>query len=123
MSTAAPVTPVKAEAGKATPPISTTRLKQIATDACTSALEGAEFYEHAKTAQWNSAIINAILKSLISESTTPPPPNPPSNSPSTAPLSSTSCPPPPSGNPGASRWERETRRREKRRRSRQGGEA
>ncbi|ELR06318.1 hypothetical protein GMDG_07909 [Pseudogymnoascus destructans 20631-21] len=72
MSTAAPVTPVKAEAGKATPPISTTRLKQIATDACTSALEGAEFYEHAKTAQWNSAIINAILKSLISESTTPP---------------------------------------------------
>ncbi|OBT63975.1 hypothetical protein VE03_06000 [Pseudogymnoascus sp. 23342-1-I1] len=72
MSTAAPVTPVKEEAGKATPPISTTRLKQIATDACTSALEGAEFYEHAKTAQWNSAIINAILKSLISESTTPP---------------------------------------------------
>ncbi|KAL5346112.1 hypothetical protein ACLOAV_009144 [Pseudogymnoascus australis] len=72
MSTAAPVTPVKGEAGKATPPISTTRLKQIATDACTSALEGAEFYEHAKTAQWNSAIINAILKSLISESTTPP---------------------------------------------------
>ncbi|KFZ04070.1 hypothetical protein V502_10434 [Pseudogymnoascus sp. VKM F-4520 (FW-2644)] len=71
MSTAAPVTPVKGEAGKATPPISTTRLKQIATDACTSALEGAEFYEHAKTAQWNSAIINAILKSLISESTPP----------------------------------------------------
>ncbi|KFX90957.1 hypothetical protein O988_07967, partial [Pseudogymnoascus sp. VKM F-3808] len=57
MSTAAPVTPVKGEEGKATPPISTTRLKQIATDACTSALEGAEFYEHAKTAQWNSAII------------------------------------------------------------------
>ncbi|KFY75439.1 hypothetical protein V499_04587 [Pseudogymnoascus sp. VKM F-103] len=72
MSTAAPVTPVKAEAGKATPPISTTRLKQIATDACTSALEGAEFYDHPKTAQWNNSIINAILKSLISESTTPP---------------------------------------------------
>ncbi|KFY19365.1 hypothetical protein V493_07993 [Pseudogymnoascus sp. VKM F-4281 (FW-2241)] len=71
MSTAAPVTPVKTEAGKATPPISTTRLKQIATDACTSALEGAEYYEHAKTAQWNSEIINAILKSLISESTPP----------------------------------------------------
>ncbi|KFY09125.1 hypothetical protein V492_05595, partial [Pseudogymnoascus sp. VKM F-4246] len=71
MSTAAPVTPVKGEAGKATPPISTTRLKQIATDACTSALEGAEYYEHAKTGAWNTAIINAILKSLISESTPP----------------------------------------------------
>ncbi|KFY21126.1 hypothetical protein V491_03141 [Pseudogymnoascus sp. VKM F-3775] len=70
MSTAAPVT--QGEGGKATPPISTTRLKQIATDACTSALEGAEYYEHAKTGQWNNTIINTILKSLISESTTPP---------------------------------------------------
>jgi len=52
----------------ATPPITTTRLKQIANDACASALEGSEFYEHAKTEQWNTSIINSILKALISES-------------------------------------------------------
>jgi len=51
-----------------TPPISYTRLKQIANDACQSALGTAEFYEHAKTESWNTTIINSILKSLISES-------------------------------------------------------
>ncbi|KAM3072386.1 hypothetical protein ACMFMG_009190 [Clarireedia jacksonii] len=52
----------------ATPPISYTRLRQIANDACQSALGGAEFYEHSKTESWNTTIINSILKSLISES-------------------------------------------------------
>jgi hypothetical protein len=52
----------------ATPPISYTRLKQIANDACQSSLGSVEFYEHSKTEQWNTAIINSILKSLISES-------------------------------------------------------
>ncbi|KAH8596359.1 tctex-1 family protein [Bisporella sp. PMI_857] len=52
----------------ATPPISYTRLRQIATDACQSALGSTEFYEHSKTEQWNTTIINSILKALISES-------------------------------------------------------
>ncbi|KAI9739430.1 MAG: hypothetical protein M1818_005118 [Claussenomyces sp. TS43310] len=52
----------------AQPPISHIRLKQIANDACNSALASAEFYEHSKTEGWNTAIINTILKSLISES-------------------------------------------------------
>ncbi|KAH6674481.1 Tctex-1 [Tricladium varicosporioides] len=52
----------------ATPPISFTRLKQIATDACQSALGSADYYEHTKTEAWNTAIINTILRSLISES-------------------------------------------------------
>ncbi|KAG9234367.1 Tctex-1 [Amylocarpus encephaloides] len=52
----------------ATPPISFTRLKQIASDACQSALGGAEYYDHGKTETWNTTIINSILKSLISES-------------------------------------------------------
>ncbi|KUJ15642.1 uncharacterized protein LY89DRAFT_707830 [Mollisia scopiformis] len=52
----------------ATPPISYTRLKQIANDACQNALGSAEFYEHTKTETWNTTIINSILRSLISES-------------------------------------------------------
>jgi len=52
----------------ATPPISYTRLKQIANDACQSALGSTEFYEHSKTEAWNTTIINSILRSLISES-------------------------------------------------------
>lgn len=51
-----------------TPPISFTRLKQIADDACHSALGSAEYYEHSKTDSWNTTIIQSILKSLISES-------------------------------------------------------
>ncbi|CAK7213367.1 hypothetical protein SBRCBS47491_001781 [Sporothrix bragantina] len=50
-------------------PIKTTRLKQIAEDACHSAIGSAEFYEHEKTENWNSTIINSILKALIAEST------------------------------------------------------
>ncbi|KAJ2903561.1 dynein light chain [Zalerion maritima] len=53
----------------ATPPVTFTRLKQIATDACHSAIGSAEGYDHAKTEQWNQTIINSILKSVISEAT------------------------------------------------------
>ncbi|KAM5352341.1 hypothetical protein ACJ41O_005064 [Fusarium nematophilum] len=53
----------------ATPPIPFNRLKQIATDACSSAIGSAEFYDHAKTEQWNSTIISSVLKAVISEST------------------------------------------------------
>ncbi|TVY33498.1 hypothetical protein LCER1_G000975 [Lachnellula cervina] len=52
----------------ATPPISFTRLKQIANDACQNALGATEYYEHNKTEAWNTTIINSILRSLISES-------------------------------------------------------
>ncbi|KAL3960859.1 hypothetical protein ACCO45_005976 [Purpureocillium lilacinum] len=45
------------------------RLKQIATDVCNSAIGNAEFYDHAKTEQWNSSIISSMLKAVISEST------------------------------------------------------
>jgi len=53
----------------ATPPIAYKRLKQIASDACQSALGEVDHYEHSRTETWNTTIINAILKSLISEST------------------------------------------------------
>jgi len=56
------------EKSTSTPPISFTRLKQIADDACHSALGSAEYYEHSKTDAWNTSIIQSILKSLISES-------------------------------------------------------
>ncbi|GAB7355051.1 hypothetical protein MBLNU459_g5648t1 [Dothideomycetes sp. NU459] len=49
-------------------PVSQQRLKQIATDACDLALEKADSYNHSQTEQWNTAIINKILQSLISES-------------------------------------------------------
>ncbi|CCU78353.1 unnamed protein product [Blumeria hordei] len=53
-----------------TPPISATRLNQIANDACQSALGSVEYYEHSKTEAWNTMIINSILRSLVSESPT-----------------------------------------------------
>jgi hypothetical protein len=48
-------------------PLTTTRLTQIATDACSTALSTATTYHHDSTASWNNAIINSILQSLISE--------------------------------------------------------
>ncbi|KAJ6782734.1 hypothetical protein PWT90_08991 [Aphanocladium album] len=50
-------------------PVAFNRLKQIATDVCNSAIGNAEFYDHAKTEQWNSNIISSMLKAVISEST------------------------------------------------------
>ncbi|KAK0614996.1 Tctex-1 [Bombardia bombarda] len=50
-------------------PLPLKRLEQITTDACSSTLEGAEFYEHPKTKQWNEAIIQKILKAVLSEAT------------------------------------------------------
>ncbi|KAK4997204.1 Tctex-1 [Cryomyces antarcticus] len=57
-------------------PVSPTRLQQIATDACDSALSNSTSYSHTSTESWNSTIINSILQSLISETSTPS--NPPS---------------------------------------------
>jgi len=53
----------------ATPPVTFTRLKQIATDACNAAIGSVDYYDHTKTEQWNSVIINSILKAVISEAT------------------------------------------------------
>ncbi|KAF2142319.1 uncharacterized protein K452DRAFT_297633 [Aplosporella prunicola CBS 121167] len=60
-----------------TPPVSETRLKQIATDACESAVGSAESYIHTSTQEWNNTIINSILKALISETSTGPNNQPP----------------------------------------------
>lgn len=53
---------------------------QITEDACNQAIPASAIYEHSQTQAWNSAIINSILKALISEST-------PSESESSAPAS------------------------------------
>ncbi|KAI5808987.1 Tctex-1 [Peziza echinospora] len=50
-------------------PVPVTRLKQICNDACNSAFENVEKYEHGRTEGWNTSIINHILRSLSSEST------------------------------------------------------
>ncbi|KAJ9656211.1 hypothetical protein H2201_008623 [Coniosporium apollinis] len=55
----------------APPPVPEIRLKQIATDACDSALSSTDSYVHSSTPGWNATIINTILKSLISETSTP----------------------------------------------------
>ncbi|KAL2758149.1 hypothetical protein ACRALDRAFT_2040411 [Sodiomyces alcalophilus JCM 7366] len=59
----------KTEKTGPTPPVSFTRLKQIAADACQSAIGNAEYYDHAKTPDWNNTIISSILKAVISEAT------------------------------------------------------
>ncbi|KAB8072291.1 Tctex-1 [Aspergillus leporis] len=46
-------------------PIPIADLTKVATEACDSALNGVEGYEHDKVGEWNSQIINTILKALI----------------------------------------------------------
>lgn len=74
-----------------TGPVSTHRLKQIANDACTLALEKVETYEHSRTEAWNTQIINHILRALISESSTPT--STPTTGPSSTPGTPSSPPP------------------------------
>ncbi|KAL2115523.1 hypothetical protein VTJ04DRAFT_9778 [Mycothermus thermophilus] len=50
-------------------PIPLKRLEQIANDVCNSVMEGVEYYEHPKTAQWNETIVNKLLKAIIAEAT------------------------------------------------------
>lgn len=50
-------------------PLSTTRLRQICSEACTAALGPATTYDHSQTNTWNNVIINSVLKQLISETT------------------------------------------------------
>ncbi|KAF2471567.1 uncharacterized protein BDR25DRAFT_303082 [Lindgomyces ingoldianus] len=46
-------------------PLSTEELTQIANAACEKALGSAESYQHSLVADWNSAIINEILRVVI----------------------------------------------------------
>ncbi|KAB8255821.1 Tctex-1 [Aspergillus pseudonomiae] len=46
-------------------PVPIADLTKIASEACDSALNGVEGYEHTKVGEWNSQIINTILKALI----------------------------------------------------------
>ncbi|EAU36026.1 conserved hypothetical protein [Aspergillus terreus NIH2624] len=48
-----------------TSPVPIADLTKIATEACESALKDVKGYEHAKVGEWNSQIINTILKALI----------------------------------------------------------
>ncbi|KAL1839966.1 hypothetical protein VTJ49DRAFT_971 [Mycothermus thermophilus] len=50
-------------------PIPLKRLEQIANDVCNSVMEGVEYYEHPKTAQWNETIVNKMLKAVMAEAT------------------------------------------------------
>ncbi|CBF87699.1 protein tctexA [Aspergillus nidulans FGSC A4] len=59
-------------------PVPVAELTKIATEACDSALDKADGYDHAQVGKWNSEIINSILKALIAATTpstlsTPPP--------------------------------------------------
>ncbi|PYI35136.1 hypothetical protein BP00DRAFT_422467 [Aspergillus indologenus CBS 114.80] len=47
-------------------PVATSELTKIATEACDFALKDVTEYDHSRVADWNSHIINTILKALIS---------------------------------------------------------
>lgn len=52
----------------ATPsPLPTSELEQIASSACEQSIGAAEAYDHSKVAEWNTAIIQTMLQSLISK--------------------------------------------------------
>lgn len=48
-------------------PVPAEKLTEIATQACKSAFETAQGYDHGSTTSWNTSIINAVLQSLLSE--------------------------------------------------------
>ncbi|KAF2625362.1 Tctex-1 [Macroventuria anomochaeta] len=50
-------------------PLPTEQLQHIASSACEQAIGTAELYDHSKVADWNTAIIQNILKSLIDATT------------------------------------------------------
>ncbi|KAL2836152.1 Tctex-1 [Aspergillus pseudoustus] len=58
-------------------PVPIDELTKIATEACDSALGQADGYEHTQVGTWNSGIINAILKALITATTPSTPSTPP----------------------------------------------
>ncbi|KIW05150.1 uncharacterized protein PV09_03701 [Verruconis gallopava] len=52
-------------------PLPESRLKQIAQDACNTALGTSTAYNHSLTPTWNDTIISTILQTLISETASP----------------------------------------------------
>ncbi|KAF3007569.1 hypothetical protein E8E13_007231 [Curvularia kusanoi] len=50
-------------------PLPTEQLEQIARSACEKAIGEAALYDHSKVAEWNTEIIQTILKSLIDATT------------------------------------------------------
>jgi hypothetical protein len=50
-------------------PLPTEQLQKIASSACEQAIGDAALYDHSKVADWNTAIIQTILKSLIEATT------------------------------------------------------
>ncbi|GCB22394.1 dynein light chain Tctex-type [Aspergillus awamori] len=53
------------EAATPSSPVPIPELTKIATEACDTALKEVTEYEHTKVGDWNSQIINTILKALI----------------------------------------------------------
>jgi dynein light chain Tctex-type 1 len=53
----------------ASSPLPTDELQRIASSACETAIGSAELYDHSKVAEWNTTIIQTILKSLIEKTT------------------------------------------------------
>ncbi|KAH7389484.1 Tctex-1 [Phaeosphaeria sp. MPI-PUGE-AT-0046c] len=51
-------------------PLPTSELEQIAAHACETIIGTSEAYEHTKSADWNTNIIQTILKSLIEKTST-----------------------------------------------------
>ncbi|PGG99676.1 hypothetical protein AJ79_08450 [Helicocarpus griseus UAMH5409] len=58
------------EAASGNLPVPIADLTRITTEACDTALEGVQSYDHDKVGQWSSQIINKVLQSLI-QATTP----------------------------------------------------
>ncbi|KAL1964276.1 hypothetical protein VTN77DRAFT_7096 [Rasamsonia byssochlamydoides] len=58
-------------------PVPLAELTRIATEACDAALQGTTGYDHAKVGEWNSQIINGILKALIAATSPENPSTPP----------------------------------------------
>ncbi|EEH41566.1 hypothetical protein PAAG_03129 [Paracoccidioides lutzii Pb01] len=69
------------EAATGNLPVPTADLTKIATQACDSALQNVQSYDHEQVSKWSSQIINEVLQSLIQattpEESTPTPPTSP----------------------------------------------
>ncbi|MCJ1389193.1 hypothetical protein MMC18_002048 [Xylographa bjoerkii] len=60
----------------ANPPISQEELEKLTEEVCHSVYSGVQKYEHDKTLQWNTSVINTILSRLISHTTKDDKPSP-----------------------------------------------
>ncbi|MCJ1287035.1 hypothetical protein MMC26_006382 [Xylographa opegraphella] len=60
----------------ANPPLSRDELEKLTKDVCHSVYNGVQKYEHDKTLQWNTAVINTVLSRLIDHTTNDDKPSP-----------------------------------------------